>query len=101
VARWQRLVGDRVHALAAQDQDRLARFPELSRDGLDVAVHLIEPGGRVTRGAEAVFRSLIGVWRGPLWAYERVPGCAAICEAVYRFIARRRTCHSCSRNLKY
>ena len=92
VARWQRVVGDRIEPVPSRRDDLPIRFPELTRAPLDSAVHLIEPDGRVTCGAEAVFRSLAAVWRWPLWLYEHVPGCAALSEWVYRFVARRRTC---------
>ena len=94
VARWQRVVGDRVEPVPSQRDDLAVRFPELTRAQLDSAVHFIEPDGRVTRGAEAVFRSLAGVWRWPLWLYEHLPGCAAFSEFTYRFVARHRACLS-------
>lgn len=92
VGRWQRLVGDLAGAIESQQPELATRFPELTRERLDAAVHLVEPDGRVSRGAEAVFRSLVGVWRAPLWAYEHLPGCARLSELVYRCVARRRLC---------
>jgi hypothetical protein len=52
-----------------------------------------EPGGRVSRGAEAVFRSLAyaGGWRrAGLALYEGAPPFRAASELAYRFVARRR-----------
>ena len=67
------------------------QFPEISADALETAVHLVEPDGRVTRGAEAAFRSQACVRRWPLWLYENVPGVAPVTEAAYRVVARNRT----------
>jgi predicted DCC family thiol-disulfide oxidoreductase YuxK len=90
IERWRMTTGDRVEA--APYQDVAERFPEIPRERFAAAVHLIEPDGRVTRGAEAVFRSLAaapgnGVW---LALYERVPGWGALSEAAYRVVARHR-----------
>jgi len=92
--RWQRLVGDRGEAVPSQRADLADRFPELTGAALETAVHLVEPDGRVTRGAEAVCRSVSGVWRGPRWLYEHLPGFAPWSERLYAFVARRRRCVS-------
>lgn len=90
IERWRRSTGDAVDY--APYQSEAARFPEIPRERLAEAVHLIEPGGRVTRGAEAVFRALAA---GPRWSwlrtvYEEAPGFASASEACYRFVARHR-----------
>jgi hypothetical protein len=56
------------------------------------AVHLREPSGVWTRGAEAVFRALaVAPGRGwPLRLYRRLPGFAAVSEWVYRLVAGQR-----------
>jgi hypothetical protein len=58
------------------------------------AVHLVEPDGRLSRGALAVFRALsYGTgWEAgiPLAAYRVVPGFAALTEWGYRLVASHR-----------
>ncbi|HEX9637128.1 MAG TPA: lipase maturation factor family protein [Acidobacteriota bacterium] len=60
---------------------------------LRAAVHLIEPDGRISRGAEAVFRTLRCApgQRHWLWIYRRVPSAAFCFELGYRWIARHRS----------
>lgn len=91
IERWRRATGDRVEYVPS---DRAgARFPQLSADDLAEAVHLVEPGGRVTRGAEAVFRAAAcaGGWRRTgLALYERLPPFRAASESAYRLVAARR-----------
>src|SRR6185436_18997047 len=72
----------------------VAQFPELSREQLESAVHLLEPDGRVTRAAEAVFRTLAVTRRWPLWLYENIPGLAPSSELGYRLVAANRTLFS-------
>jgi predicted DCC family thiol-disulfide oxidoreductase YuxK len=91
IERWRALTGDRVEY--APSLDAASRFPELKPEDLAEAVYLVEPGGRVSRGAEAVARSLEyaggfhRVWR-PL--YDAAPPLRLASEAAYRFVARRR-----------
>ena len=67
------------------------RFPEIPVDAFRAAVHLAEPDGRMSRGAEAVFRALAhGGRRLPLVVYRFVPGMAALCEWGYRQVASHR-----------
>jgi predicted DCC family thiol-disulfide oxidoreductase YuxK len=56
------------------------------------AVHLIEPDGGVTRGAEAVFRSLKDVrgWSLGWRCYRRCGLFRRASEALYRWVARNR-----------
>jgi predicted DCC family thiol-disulfide oxidoreductase YuxK len=68
------------------------RFPEIPVEAFRAAVHLVEPGGRVSRGAEAVFRALaVGERTLPLAAYRRLPGLAAVSEWAYRLVAAHRS----------
>jgi predicted DCC family thiol-disulfide oxidoreductase YuxK len=68
-----------------------ARFPAIPLAAFREAVHLVEPDGRVSRGAEAVFRALAHGGRTlPLAAYRRLPGFAALSEWVYRQVASHR-----------
>ncbi|MCZ6573320.1 MAG: DCC1-like thiol-disulfide oxidoreductase family protein, partial [Planctomycetota bacterium] len=94
VARWRSSTGDDVEYAAYQDVS--GRFGQLSLEDVQRSVQLIEPDDRVSRGAEAIFRTLT---HGPgrrrraravRWAYERLPGVAPVAEWAYRFVARRR-----------
>ena len=58
IHRWQEATGERVDYLSFQDSSIAARFPELPREELEKAVHLVEPDGGVYSGAEAACRSL-------------------------------------------
>lgn len=71
----------------------MGRFPEAIREQCESAVHLIEPDGRIYRGAEAVFRALAvnPARRWPLWIYRKVPGAQAATEWGYRWVARHRS----------
>jgi predicted DCC family thiol-disulfide oxidoreductase YuxK len=90
IARWRHITGDRIEYEPYQEAMR--RFPEIPESEFLEAVHLIEPDGRRSRGAEAVFRALATVPRrgGWLWAYRRVPGFAAVSERWYRMVAGHR-----------
>jgi predicted DCC family thiol-disulfide oxidoreductase YuxK len=91
VERWRQRTGDRV--VYAPFQEVADRFPAIPLDNFRARVHLIEPDGRVSGGAEAVFRLLSQAPRGGwfLSAYRRVPGFAAVAEAVYRGVAGHRS----------
>lgn len=91
IARWRQTTGERVDYLELQDNAVVERFPELPREQLELSVHLIEPDGRVTRGAEAVFRSLASARPWPLRLYETSPGFARASELAYGIVARHRT----------
>ena len=68
------------------------RFAPLGPDDYARAVHLIEPDGRRSVGAEAVFRALAYRDSGFPWLalYRHLPGFAALCEFGYRVVARQR-----------
>jgi hypothetical protein len=68
------------------------RYPQIAREDLAAVAHLVEPDGRISRGAQAVFRmfALAGRKRRYDWAYRHVPGFAASSEAAYHFVARHR-----------
>src|SRR5215831_10331801 len=90
IARWRATIGGALDV--APSQEAAARFPEVPAERFRDAVVLIEPAGRVTRGAEAVFRAL-ALARGhelPLDLYYHLPGLAWASELVYRLIARHR-----------
>jgi lipase maturation factor 1 len=91
IERWRGKTGGRVEY--APYQEAGSRFPQLAPGTLAEAVCLVESGGRVSRGAEAVFRALAlaggmsGAW---LALHERVLPFRAAAELAYRFVARRR-----------
>ena len=90
IARWRRVTGERVDY--APYQEAGARFPEIGPERFKASVQLIEPDGRVSQGAEAVYRSLSykpgqGWW---LWLYVHVGPFAALSEWGYRLVARHR-----------
>ncbi|HVA66001.1 MAG TPA: lipase maturation factor family protein [Elusimicrobiota bacterium] len=95
VWRWQSLTGDKVEYASYQSAG--ARFPQIAPERFSGAVHLIEPGGRASSGAEAVFRLLDSAAgrRWPMFLYRRVPGVARASEAFYAFVARHRPLFSC------
>jgi len=90
IARWRRVTGDRVEY--APYQEVAARFPEIPPERFRRSVQLLEPDGRWSQGAEAVFRSLASVpdRGGMLWLYRCVPGFAPLSEACYRVVAANR-----------
>jgi predicted DCC family thiol-disulfide oxidoreductase YuxK/uncharacterized membrane protein YphA (DoxX/SURF4 family) len=90
VARWSALADERIEFLPYQGN--VERFPAISTEPVSQAVHLIEPDGTVTRGAEAVFRiaALSKKRRWLRWAYENVPAFRSITEVGYDWIAAHR-----------
>ncbi len=93
VRRWRQLTGDVVDYLPSQDPQIAARFPEIPREQFQASVQLIETGGEVFSGAEAVFRALAKnpnvEW--PLHFYESSPLFSKLAERVYEFVAGHRT----------
>ncbi|HSA91834.1 MAG TPA: lipase maturation factor family protein [Terriglobales bacterium] len=87
---WKPLTGERVEYVAFQEVGE--RFPQVAREDFAAAVTLVEPDGRVLRGAEAVFTLLEPVRgkRWMLWAYEHVPLAEPLTEAFYGWVARHR-----------
>lgn len=90
IERWKNLTGDAIEY--APYQNASERAPSVPRENFGKAVHLVEPDGRITRGAEAVFRSLAlaGQKRFLLWMYENVSPFRWIAEKTYAFIAAHR-----------
>ena len=90
IERWRRVTGDRVRY--APFQEIASSVPDVPPTAFAQAVHLLEPDGRRSRGAEAVFRALSyapnrGAW---LWAYRHVPGFKLLSEGLYRVVAANR-----------
>jgi predicted DCC family thiol-disulfide oxidoreductase YuxK len=96
IARWREMTGDLVEYHPFQDAYISERFSEIPREQFEGAVQLIEPDGRVSGGAQAVFRTLgyAPHKRWTLWAYENVPGVDAFTEFWYRVVAQNRTVFS-------
>jgi predicted DCC family thiol-disulfide oxidoreductase YuxK len=90
IARWRHLTVDAIDYEPYQTASE--RAPHIPRENFGRAVHLIEPGGATSRGAEAVFRSLAlgGHHRYLLWLYEHVPAFEGLAEALYAFVASHR-----------
>jgi predicted DCC family thiol-disulfide oxidoreductase YuxK len=94
IARWRRATAGKVEY--APYQEAAARFPEIPLEAFRRSVQLVEPDGRVTSGAEAVFRALAAApgRGGPLWIYRQAPGAASAAEAFYRLVAANRPAFS-------
>jgi lipase maturation factor 1 len=73
-------------------QTAAPRFPQIDPAAFGRAVHLVEPDGRVSRAAAAVYRALQLGNRYPALAifYKYIPGFSAISEAAYKLIAAHR-----------
>jgi predicted DCC family thiol-disulfide oxidoreductase YuxK len=93
IQRFQRITGPRVDYLSRLDPTCATRFPHIPPTDLEEAVHLVEPGGRTCRGAEAVIRALATTpgARWTAWAYAHLPGLAPVAERVYAWVARHRS----------
>src|SRR5688572_13661575 len=90
ILRWRNLTGD---AIDYEPSQRVAeKLPQIPREEFGRAVFFAEPGGRVTRGAEAVFRSLAaaGQKRFLLWSYEHEPPFRWVANFLYGVIAGNR-----------
>jgi predicted DCC family thiol-disulfide oxidoreductase YuxK len=92
IRRWHCLTGEKVDYLPFQDPAIAIRFPEVPRQQFEKAVQLIEPGGAVYRGAEAVFRALAyhpnGHWLLDWYRHSTI--FARATESAYRFVAGHR-----------
>ena len=90
IERWRVITGDRVDYAPYQEVG--SRFPAISTEEFRSAVQLVEPGGKVYRAAEAVFRSLATApsHRWPLWIYSRIQGVKLIAEFLYQLVADHR-----------
>ncbi len=93
IARWKNATGDAVDYIPFQDPSVASRFPEIPPADFAEAVHLIRPDGSVSRGAEAVFRSLAegGRHRWLLRVYQKTPAFADLSELLYEEVALHRT----------
>ncbi len=90
VGYWKSVTGERVSY--APFQEVAGQFPEIPLENFRAAAHFVDGQGNVSKGAEAMFRSLAcspdRQW--PLWCYLHIPGLAPVSEIAYRFVARHR-----------
>ena len=90
IMRWRNLTGG---AIDYEPSQRIGeKLPQVPREEFGKSVFFAEPDGRITRAAEAVFRSLAtaGQKRYLLWMYEHVPPFRLLTEFGYGVIARNR-----------
>lgn len=90
VERWRGATGDRVDYEPSQKVGDL--YPEIPAEAFQRAVQFIEPDGRVTSGADAVFRALEYAPRKSwlLDCFREIPGFDALARLVYRVVAHNR-----------
>ncbi|HXV28210.1 MAG TPA: lipase maturation factor family protein [bacterium] len=90
IERWRYWTKNLVADMPSQDAGK--HLPDIPPEKFQGTVVLVEPDGRSSFGAEAVFRSLAYVpsKRWMLWAYLRIPGLRPFTEGIYRLIARHR-----------
>ena len=91
IERWRHATGDRVDYQPSQQV--AARYPEIPADAFASAVQFIETDGRVTSGADAVFRALEYAPQKNrfLELLGEVPGFREMADVVYRLVADNRT----------
>ena len=91
VERWEAATGPQINY--APYQQVAGTLPQIHREAFGQAVHLVDVDGRVSRGAEAVFRAAAHCGRKPwlLWLYLHVPPVAFAAEAAYRLVGGNRT----------
>ena len=96
IRRWRQLTGEAVDYLPSQDPGIAVQFPEIPTEHYQNSVQLIEPGGTIFSGAEAVFRALAtnSKLKWPLSFYHYSQLFAAITERAYQFVASHRTIFS-------
>lgn len=89
IARWRQLTGPAVDY--APYQEVAGRYPQIPREAFTRAVHLVEPDGRITRAAEAVFRALeLGGRSAGAALYRRSAWARAVTESAYAWVAEHR-----------
>ena len=100
-ARWMVRVRDwdragRIETLPLQSPEVAERFPGISPDALLEAMHFVEPGGRVSRGAEAAERILavLPLGWGIGWVFH-LPFARRVADRVYRWVAGNRSRLGC------
>ena len=73
-------------------QEVASQFPQIEMERFRAAAQFVDADGKVSSGAEAVFRALSYAprWRWLLWLYIRFRLFASIAEMTYRWVARHR-----------
>jgi len=90
-ARLERLVRGRVALESFRDPGVLSKYPALTRPECEAAIHLVETGGRVSRGAEAIARTLaLRPALAPAALLYRVPVLRPLADWAYALVARNR-----------
>ena len=88
LARW---VGGRVRLESFRDPGVLERHPGLSAAACEAAIQLVEPDGRISSGAAAIFSTLrLRPLLAPLGWLHAVPVLRSLLDAGYRVVARNR-----------
>ncbi len=92
IRRWRYHTGDRIDYLPFQARSVAERFPELAREQLEKAVHLVTTEGVIYSGAEAAFRALAfnPAEHWLLEWYEHSQLFSRTSESAYRFVATHR-----------
>ncbi len=91
IGRWKKVTAEAVDY--EPYQTAAGRFPQTPEAEFKRAVYLFEPGGRVTHGAEAVFRSL-STNRFLKWLpafCAKVPVFLSVSEKIYQWVAQNRS----------
>ena len=83
--------GDIFEYCPRQDPTLEQRFPAITEGDFNTGMRLIEPGGRIHVGADAVYAIArrLPYWRWLAWLY-RVPGIHAALRLAYRWVAANR-----------
>ena len=88
VERLRRRVGE---AVRFEPYQSAGHVPGVQPRELARAIHFVDADGRVSSGAEAIYRALAsGGHTTRLWMYRHVPGFGPLSELGYRVIARHR-----------
>ncbi len=87
---WKKLTGDRLDYAPSEEVG--AQYPQIDPEKFSQSVQLAMPDGEIIAGARAVFVTLTFApgFAWLLWAYDHLPGFAALSEAGYRLIASQR-----------
>ena len=88
IERWREMTRGEIDY--ATSQEVADRFQVIPRDQFAKSVVFIETDGKVSYGADAVYRSLSGSRKWMAWSYDHIPGFAAISEIGYKIIASNR-----------
>jgi predicted DCC family thiol-disulfide oxidoreductase YuxK len=87
----QRVPNGKVELLSSHEPGALERFPGVTRERADAAMHLMDPTGRISVGAGAVARAIAargGLWRLALGYF--LPGVRWACDRAYALVAANR-----------